>query len=259
MSNPSRLKFDHKEIAVIFSLFIFVSLLMFIVGILVGKGLTMAKYENKIVTTQVAEESLEKTAESKDPSEKPQVAKVESEEKHDSEKIKDAKEAEAKAMAKMAKKDQKLELIPQDSKRPSYAGLKEPKKDVHVMNNPKLKNILDDETPAPKQEVKQENNQKASRSLTGYLPRSFSKGPFTVQVGSYPNQKDAEQRVEDLKNLGFPYAFFSAKQIGDTNKWYRVYLGYYFEFDSAKQSSELLTQRGEVKNYLVRKTEDIQN
>lgn len=256
MSNPTRLKFDHKEIAVIFSLFIFVSLLMFTVGILVGKGLTMAKFENKIVTTQLAEQSLEKAQEPKEPEEKLLQAKVEEEEKKETEKIKETEKASA---TKVSKKDQKLELIPQDSKRPSYAGLKEPKKDVHVMNNPKLKNILDDETPAPKQEVKQENNQKTNRSLTGYLPRSFSKGPFTVQVGSYPNQKDAEQRVEDLKNLGFPYAFFSAKQIGDTNKWYRVYLGYYFEFDSAKQSSELLTQRGEVKNYLVRKTEDIQN
>src|SRR4051812_30158452 len=40
------LRFDHREIAVIFSLFVFVSLLMFTVGILVGKGLAQAKYES---------------------------------------------------------------------------------------------------------------------------------------------------------------------------------------------------------------------
>src|SRR5947209_3699116 len=42
------LRFDHREIAVIFSLFIFVSLLMFTVGILVGKGLAQAKYEGML-------------------------------------------------------------------------------------------------------------------------------------------------------------------------------------------------------------------
>ena len=46
--NPS-LRFDHREIAVIFSLFIFVSLLMFTVGILVGKGLAQAKYESLLL------------------------------------------------------------------------------------------------------------------------------------------------------------------------------------------------------------------
>src|SRR5580698_8944961 len=50
------LRFDHREVAVIFSLFIFVSLLMFSVGILVGKGLTQAKYEGmgRDITTKTA-------------------------------------------------------------------------------------------------------------------------------------------------------------------------------------------------------------
>ena len=46
--NRFSLKFDHREVVVIFSLFVFVSLLMFTVGIVVGKGLTLAKYEGKL-------------------------------------------------------------------------------------------------------------------------------------------------------------------------------------------------------------------
>ncbi|NBX81960.1 hypothetical protein EBQ90_02595 [bacterium] len=38
------MRFESREIAVILSLFIFVSLLMFTVGIVVGKGLAQAKY-----------------------------------------------------------------------------------------------------------------------------------------------------------------------------------------------------------------------
>src|SRR4051812_11923043 len=47
--SSATLRFDHREIAVIFSLFIFVSLLMFTVGILVGKGLAQAKYEGVLL------------------------------------------------------------------------------------------------------------------------------------------------------------------------------------------------------------------
>ncbi|MEZ4749894.1 MAG: hypothetical protein R3B54_04500 [Bdellovibrionota bacterium] len=45
MSRQTALRFDHKEIAVIFALFVFVAMLMFTVGILVGKGLTTARLE----------------------------------------------------------------------------------------------------------------------------------------------------------------------------------------------------------------------
>ncbi|MBY0371765.1 hypothetical protein K2X33_13860, partial [bacterium] len=47
MKPKSTLRFDSREIAVLFALFIFVSLLMFTVGIMVGKGLTQAKYEQE--------------------------------------------------------------------------------------------------------------------------------------------------------------------------------------------------------------------
>src|SRR5947208_1005393 len=67
MAKPS-LRFDHKEIAVIFSLFIFVSLLMFTVGILVGKGLAQAKYESLLLNAPVDSSHLARGNEAAPPS-----------------------------------------------------------------------------------------------------------------------------------------------------------------------------------------------
>lgn len=43
------LRFDRREVALVFVLFVFVALLMFTVGIVVGKGLAQARYEKLLV------------------------------------------------------------------------------------------------------------------------------------------------------------------------------------------------------------------
>ncbi len=85
---------------------------------------------------------------------------------------------------------------------------------------------------------------------------SFPKGGFTVQVGSYLSEPEAQERIEELKRLGFPHAYFSAKELGDPKMvWYRVWLGFFSTADSARRGGEFLQKRGEVKTYLVRKNE----
>ncbi len=85
---------------------------------------------------------------------------------------------------------------------------------------------------------------------------SFPKGMFTVQVGSYLSEPEATERIDELKKLGFPHAYFSAKELGDPKMvWYRVWLGYFSTADSARRGGEWLQKRGEVKTYLVRKNE----
>ncbi|NDC23951.1 MAG: SPOR domain-containing protein, partial [Proteobacteria bacterium] len=66
----------------------------------------------------------------------------------------------------------------------------------------------------------------------------------------------ALERVQALKKMGFPHAYISTKALGENKEtWYRVWLGYYPSFESAKASGDSLQARGEVKNYLVRKSE----
>ncbi len=85
---------------------------------------------------------------------------------------------------------------------------------------------------------------------------SFPKGQFTVQVGSYLSEPEANERIEELRKLGFPHAYFSAKELGDPKLlWYRVWLGHFSTNESARRGGEWLQKRGEVKSYLVRKSE----
>ena len=75
-------------------------------------------------------------------------------------------------------------------------------------------------------------------------------------MSSYTTKKDAEDRVAALKKLGFSYSYTSAKILeGSKDTWYRVWLGYYPDSESAKKSGEALQARGEVKNYIVKKTD----
>lgn len=258
MSNvKSPLRFDHREIAVIFSLFVFVSLLMFTVGILVGKGLAQARYENilaleaeriKIASkAPFAPENLgipAHTGTSVKSPETPVPSGRAVDPSHALSKDAEPKEAEVEAKLENSKKDARLELVPQGSG--SVGGLKEPvetKEVGAVLANPKLRNIFEAE-------------ERVTRAPTSLSPKSFSKGTFMVQVGSYPIQKDAEERVETLKKLGFPHAFFSAKEIqGRNDTWFRVWLGYFPDEASARLAGQSLKTRGEVKDYLVREAD----
>ena len=47
------------------------------------------------------------------------------------------------------------------------------------------------------------------------------------------------------------------QELGEKKEpWYRVWLGYFPDAESAKAGGEVLQQRGEVKSYLVRKSEN---
>ena len=306
--SKASLRFDHREIAVIFSLFIFVSLLMFTVGILVGKGLAQAKYEGVLLhlptnAPAVAAPEAESTADtnpgaplpssgtsvSTDAPKGPQgkeltTAKAEepNEEKAE-EKPAEKEKANGPAVASnglaneagptnaTAGKNVPLELVPKNAKPGNLAGnsLREPGRNAEteaLLKNPKLRALVDNEKDpagptvsfgaAKRGAASTAPPSKAAAPANNAVIQSLASGPFTVQVGSYPTEKDAAERVEALKKLGFSHSYFSAKQWSDTKEtWYRVWLGYYPDYESAKRSGRTLQERGEVTNYLVRKTD----
>ncbi len=248
------LRFDHREIAVIFSLFVFVSLLMFTVGILVGKGLAQAKYEGlslKIGSPTLSQNKPihERTTASAVPSElHPSGTSVSS---GDSLSVAPFKEKPAPQKNRVAEngliEDAPLKLMPQKSPDSDDLGgsLLEPKQETssdQILSNPNVQSLVEE---AP------------SRHVTSTeLPESFSTGKFSVQVDSYTTEKEASDRVDELKKLGFPYSYFSAKELGENKDvWYRVWLGYYPDYQSANDSGRKLQNRGEVKHYLVRKAD----
>lgn len=282
---PPSLKFDHREIAVIFSLFIFVSLLMFTVGILVGKGLSQAKYSRLQGTPLSSNQSIDSSdpdessgeaskgnsvsTDSEIPGESPAAA-ANTKTETPAATPAPAPEASTKvqptevAPVKAAAEPSQLKLTPQKfSERDSANSLLEPsshRADTDkILKNPKIQALLEEDTSI-----------KRVPSALGNIPQSFEKGKFTVQVGSYPTEHEAQERIDSLKKLGFPYAHFSAKQLpGSSMKssglaaqkadkvetWYRVWIGEYPDYESANESGRALQDRGEVKHYLVRKSD----
>jgi len=281
MKEQPSLRFDHREIAVIFSLFVFVSLLMFTVGILVGKGLAQSRYEGMLIQNaqrnQSADTAAAPTMPAHEPSEITHPASAEPETTAPAVEAKapapqtEKTTAEANAPAanvavaeakSEAKKDEPLKLIPQRGRQPDLYGNSlqeaEGKSAENILKNPKLKSLFDesDPQPAPSQKRQTASVPKSGSLNKGKFPASLAQGKFTVQVGSYPTEKDASERVVALKQIGFPHAYFTAKELGEKkDTWYRVWLGYYTDLQSAQRSGEMLQEKGEVKNYLVRKTD----
>jgi hypothetical protein len=309
------LRFDHREIAVIFSLFIFVSLLMFTVGILVGKGLSQAKYEGLLLDRTYGpshDDGAGEPAAGTDPGESAGTSvSTDSEHPDDKAPAEDkaapeppeanaaaANPAQANAVAPAtanpngasaatdkaanptsqiaasadiagknapAASATPLQLVPKAAPRSEIAGssLREPprsKEADELLNNPKLRGLVETDAPAPPagRRAPAAAGPKASApaAVAGRFPASFSKGAFTVLVNSYASEKSAAERVEALKKLGFPYAFFSAKQWDETKETlYRVWLGYYPDYESASKSGRALQERGEVLNYLVKRSD----
>lgn len=287
MANPqSSIKFDHREIAVIFSLFIFVSLLMFTVGILVGKGLAQAKLEGASEHHNGATASHESGEEQEGHG--PLNANVgtsittghENAEAdshhapaHETKSDHGKKEEHAPIVGSHgdthvtlpspvddetdgghdehgAESKTDLELVPKypKNKHAAQEAFPKTKETESILKNPKMAGLFEGGSTASAPH-------RSTASVPTTLPKSFGQGKFTVQIGSYPNQREALERVEAVKKLGFPYAYLSAKDPGDQNTWYRVWLGYFPDEKSAKVSGEILQARGEVNSYLVRKAD----
>ncbi len=301
--SQSSFRLDRREMTVILSLFIFTSLLMFTVGIVVGKGITQSTPENR----QTASASLESehAGTKAEPSESPahpvegtsvskghsalsshdepshsEHAKVETSVSPTSHleaitnQVSEPSTPEHKAPAKKIAKGHEipessetpsphtpeLELIPEKPRtgdvRSNLTDLAENKEVETALKNPKIQALLED-TPKSKTPKRAIASPVPHQSIPTTPPKSFPEGKYTVQVGSYPSQADANLRLEQLRTQGFPFAYLSTKELGDTKEaWYRVWLGYFPDANTAKASGELLQQRGEVKSYLVRKSEN---
>ncbi len=290
------LRFDAREIAVIFSLFIFVSLLMFTVGILVGKGLTQARYEGKLPAgaahgieplvkhdsphsgasvslgapkshggsehgdAEHAAKSDHATAEADPgaPTEAKHAAKTEADhgDAH-------AEKPQTNTAAATPSTDPSLKLIPLKTPPPKATGtsLSDPTNEAEaLLKNPKILSLIEPEVGETEKKPETKAERKPERKLATATPSKSAPTPvketYTVQVGSYPDETAARERVDALKKMGYAEAFFSSKELGSANgTWYRVWLGNYPNYASAKKTGDALQAKGEVKGYIVRKAD----
>lgn len=62
--------------------------------------------------------------------------------------------------------------------------------------------------------------------------KSTGNAKFSVQVGSYPDVKEASYRVEEWKVKGYP-AYMMIANLGDKGRWYRVRIGAFADKNKA--------------------------
>lgn len=90
------------------------------------------------------------------------------------------------------------------------------------------------------------------------LPESFPAGPFTVQVGSFFEPTEANEMAKLLKSRGFPHAFVSQSPLpGKETPWYRVWLGFYNDFKTAREVGAFLEAKETVARAWVRRADNV--
>jgi cell division septation protein DedD len=81
-------------------------------------------------------------------------------------------------------------------------------------------------------------------------PAMSADGKFTVQVGSYPDEAQARERVNRLKAAGFDGRAVAA-QIPNRGTWYRVQAGRFAGRDEAALYGSQMRSKGVAESALV--------
>lgn len=80
--------------------------------------------------------------------------------------------------------------------------------------------------------------------------KSTAGAKFAVQVGSYPDVKEASYRVEEWKIKGYP-AYMMIANLGDKGQWYRVRIGAFSDKDEADSYLKGLVDKEEITDAFV--------
>jgi len=102
-------------------------------------------------------------------------------------------------------------------------------------------------TPAPAEAKPAEQKKEPAKPAT---PASDSYGKFTVQVGSFSVESQANERISSLRSAGFD-ARSTAVQIPGRGTWYRVQVGRFRERGDASKTAAQLREKGAAPSSMV--------
>jgi cell division septation protein DedD len=75
-------------------------------------------------------------------------------------------------------------------------------------------------------------------------------GKFSLQIGSYPHEKEAKFRMETLEGLGLK-PFFRTAELPGKGTWYRVFIGGYPSKDAAEKAGQQYRKKHVIESYIV--------
>lgn len=81
-----------------------------------------------------------------------------------------------------------------------------------------------------------------AKAVKPAMPQVDPTGAYTVQIGSFQDQKQANSLASYLQSKGYP-VFIKAMTSPDNEKWYRVRVGTFKDIESAKAYGESLKNK----------------
>lgn len=93
--------------------------------------------------------------------------------------------------------------------------------------------------------------EKKSPKDSGAMPKIDPNGRYTVQIGAFQNQTEANKLVSSLKSNGYP-AFIKQVQTPDKKNWYRVRVGTFStRSDAVSYGDKLKQSETKVKSVFI--------
>jgi len=228
--------FERSEIFIMFLLLVFGSLLVFSIGVMLGKRLL--ENECKLILEDNQKKLQECQALTASTTATPAAAAV-VEENPDLEGV--AKKTES-------------EVIPADpfiKKAPETIKEKEAAKPIikkDLPSNLNLKSPIEEKEATKTQLEDSELEHLGITKITDDI-----KNKFTVQISAHRDEAEAKQIASDLYVAGFKSSYYLKTEIPNKGTWYRVGIGFFPKKESAELFADMLKKQEKISSYIIRK------
>lgn len=79
------------------------------------------------------------------------------------------------------------------------------------------------------------------------------KGKHTVQIASYQSEYKAQRIAYELFQKGYKSSYYTKADLKEKGIWYRVGVGFFDNYNSAKIFANILKKQGIIETYIIRK------
>lgn len=142
------------------------------------------------------------------------------------------KEAENKSVEKEDGAVKEAEATPLPKKTGTAAPVKPDERLAEITRE--IERKLEQERPPKKNDIRKE-----TETAKSTLPQVDPDGVYTVQIGSFQDQKQANSFASALQSKGYP-VFIKSMKSPDNKNWYRVRVGTFGNIEAAKAYGESL-------------------
>lgn len=254
-------------------LFFFVTLLSFSVGTYVGKQVSDAEYRKTALESEPGSNSRNPSSVEEEHHEEKAEAKADAHGEHASneEKSESLTQKELDQLAEEFSHQSETERNVASESSEEGHDAKVEKKDAHGYKSfergAKKETAPAHEAKAPAHEAapaKKETAKVEPKAEKAEAPKAESRNPsslpsvaenatgkFTLQVGSYPSEKDAQEKAKELKAKGWNAFYINADVKGQ--KWYRLNVGLFSSLKGAQDFKKEFSKETKNNNVLIQK------